>query len=93
MIDMVETLVKGWACIIATGVLFLLVFCCGNLGVSFLCAAGGIFFLNLACKVVNNGPDEMKKIMSEYERECKARKSARAEKSSTGPIFIWIDKK
>ncbi len=89
---MVETLVKGWACVIASGVLFLMVFCCGNLGLAFICCAGGIFFLNLACKVVNNGPDEMKKIMAEHEREQRARKSARAENNSVGPVFIWIDK-
>lgn len=87
---MVETLVKGWACIIATGVLFLLVFCCGNLGVAFLCCAGGIFFLNLACKVINNGSDEMKKIMAEYEKE---QKVERAQRRFLGPTFIWSDKK
>lgn len=77
---MIETLVKGWACIIATGVLFLMVFCCGNLGIAFICCGGGIFFLNLACKVVNNGPDEMKKIMAEYEKEQNFLKSARNER-------------
>lgn len=85
---MVKTLIKGWACIIATGVLFIMALGCGNLGLAFICCAGGVFFLNLACKVVNNGPDEMKKIMAEYEREQNIKKSIRAERRYYRPPYL-----